>query len=67
MLTNEYQGFREASSKLSLQAAKKCDWQDSVYQPAPGKLVKWGKNNGAGANVISDESIRGLVLQDTGT
>lgn len=67
MLMNEYQGFGDPSSKLSCEDTKWSDWQDSIYQPAPGKLMKQGKNDGSGANVISDESIRDLVLLETGT
>ena len=57
----------EKPSKLSPEAVKSSDWQDSIYQPPPGKLVKQSKNDEAGANVISDESIRVPVLLETGT
>lgn len=48
----------EEPSKPSPRATKGSDWQDSIYQPPTGKLVKQSKNDVAGANVISDESIR---------
>ena len=57
----------EKPSKLSPEAVKSSDWQDSIYQPPPGKFVKQSKNDEAGANVISDESIRVPVLLETGT
>ena len=56
----------ERPSKLSPEAVEWSDWQDSIYQPTPGKLVKQSKNDEAGANVISDESIRVPVLLETG-
>lgn len=52
--------------KLSPEAIECSDWQNSLYQPPPGKLVKQSKNDGARANVISDESIRVPVLLETG-
>lgn len=51
----------------SPEAIEWSDWQNSIYQPPPGKLVKQHKNDGAGANVISDESIRVPVPLETGT
>lgn len=53
--------------ELSSEDMEWSDWQDAIYQSPPGKLVRQSKNDGAGVNVISDETIRVSVLRETGT